>query len=103
MGRERVGFRDDGDQVDARSEPLHDLDIERLEPAFEVSSGSREERSREDVRVSSGADEVEARVYTHVELLSTLRLLLLTHEGLVLVVLHRVSWEERGEGAGSAR
>lgn len=30
-GRERVGFRDNGDEVDARAEALHDLNIEGLE------------------------------------------------------------------------
>jgi hypothetical protein len=38
-------------------------------------------------RVSGRSDEVQASVYTHVELLSTLGLLLLAHERLVLIVL----------------
>lgn len=36
--------------------------------------------------MASGADEVQAGVYTEVDLLLTLRLLLLQHVGLVLVV-----------------
>jgi hypothetical protein len=40
--------------------------------------------------VSSRSDEVQAGVYSHVELLTSLRLLLLSHEALMLVVLHRL-------------
>jgi hypothetical protein len=63
-----VGLGNDGDQVDAGAELLHDLDVEGLQG------------------VASGADEVQAGVDTEVDLVCAARLLLLEHVGLVLVV-----------------
>jgi hypothetical protein len=65
----RVSLRDNGDKVNASPETLHDLDVKGLEA------------------VTGRADEVKAGVNTEVELRDALGLLLLTHEGLVLVVL----------------
>ena len=65
---EGVGLGNNGDQVDTGAQALHNLDIERLEG------------------VSSGADEVQAGVHTHVNLVGTAGLLLLEHVGLVLVI-----------------
>lgn len=77
MRRQRVGFRNDGDQVDPRPEALHDLDVERFQ------------------RVARRPDKVQARVDAHVVLLSALRLLLLAHVGFVLVVLWRAGVDAR--------
>lgn len=65
---EGIGLGNNGDQVDTGAQALHNLDVERLEG------------------VSSGADEVQAGVHTHVNLVATAGLLLLEHVGLVLVV-----------------
>jgi hypothetical protein len=67
-GAESVGLGNDGNQVDARAQLLHDLNVERLEG------------------VASGADKVQAGVDTEVDLVGTARLLLLEHVRLVLVV-----------------
>lgn len=79
MRRQRVGFRNNGNQVDPRPEALHDLDIERFQ------------------RVARRPDKVQARVNAHVVLLPALGLLLLTHVGFVLVVL----WGRRRAGQRS--
>src|SRR5262249_7325142 len=69
VGRaERVRLGDDGDEVDPRAEPLHDLDVEGLQG------------------VAGGSDEVEAGVDAEVDLVLAARLLLLQHVRLVLVV-----------------
>lgn len=65
---EGVSLGNDGDQVDARAESLHDLNVEGLEG------------------VAGGADEVEAGMDTEVDLVLAAGLLLLKHVGLVLVV-----------------
>lgn len=65
---EGISLGNDGDQVDAGAQALHNLDVERLEG------------------VSSGADEVQASVHTHVNLVGTAGLLLLEHVGLVLII-----------------
>lgn len=67
-GAQGVGLGNDGDKVDACAQLLHDFDIKGLQG------------------VSGGTDEVQAGVYTEVDLLLTLGLLLLQHVGLVLVV-----------------
>lgn len=92
FGGEGVGLGDDGDEVDAGSETLHDLNVERLEAVERVRRVERQlanSRKSEEAgsRVSGRPDEIQASVYTHVELLSALRLLLLAHERLVLIVL----------------
>jgi hypothetical protein len=63
-----VGLCDDGDQVDACAQLLHDLNVERLQG------------------VAGGADEVQAGVDAEVDLVGTARLLFLQHVRLVLVV-----------------
>lgn len=63
-----VGLGDDGDQVDTRAQTLHHLDVQRLQS------------------VSSRADEVQAGVHTHVDLVRPTGLLLLEHVRLVLVI-----------------
>jgi hypothetical protein len=65
---EGVGLGNDWDEVDARAQALHDLDIEGLE------------------RVAGGADEVQAGVHAEVDLVLATRLLLLEHIRLMLVV-----------------
>lgn len=65
---ESISLGDDGDQVDARAEALHDLDIKGLE------------------RVAGGADEIQARVHTEINLVISAWLLLLQHVGLMLIV-----------------
>ena len=65
---EGVGLGDDGDEVDAGAEALHDLNVERLEV------------------VAGGPDEVQAGVHPQVRLVRPVRLLLLPHVHLVLVV-----------------
>ena len=68
VGCESVSLGDDGNQVDARAQALHHLNVEGLQG------------------VSGGSDEVQACVDTHVNLLSSAGLLLLEHVGLMLVV-----------------
>lgn len=69
VGRAKgVSLGDNRNQVDARTEALHDLDVERLQG------------------VAGRADEVQACVNTEVDLLQAARLLLLKHVGLVLIV-----------------
>jgi len=63
-----IGLGNNGDQVNAGAEALHNLNIERLQG------------------VSSGSDEIQASVHTHVDLLSTAGLLLLEHVGFVLII-----------------
>jgi hypothetical protein len=65
---EGIRLRDNRDQVDARAQLLHDLNVQRLQS------------------VASGSDEVQAGVHTEVDLIAAARLLLLQHVGLVLVV-----------------
>ena len=65
---ECISLGDYGDQVDAGTEALHDLNVERLEG------------------VASRADEVQAGMHTEVDLVVSARLLLLEHVRLVLVV-----------------
>jgi hypothetical protein len=67
-GAEGVGLGNYGNQVDARAQLLHNLDVERLQG------------------VAGRADEVQAGVDTEVDLVGTARLLLLEHVRLVLVV-----------------
>lgn len=59
---------DNGDEIDSRTETLHDFNIQGLQS------------------VSSWADEVKAGVYTKVDLLGPARLLLLKHVRFVLIV-----------------
>ena len=63
-----VGLCDHGNKVDTRAQALHHLNVEGLEG------------------VSSGSDEIQAGVHTHVDLVSAAGLLLLEHVGLVLVI-----------------
>ena len=63
-----VGLGDDRNQVDTRAEPLHDLDVERLQG------------------VAGGADEVQAGVHAEVNLFQAARLLLLQHVRLMLII-----------------
>ena len=65
---EGVSLGDDGDQVDASTELLHDFNVHRLEA------------------VTGGANEVQAGVHTEINLLGSARLLLLKHVALMLVV-----------------
>lgn len=69
VGRAKsVGLSDNGDQVNTGAQALHDLDIQGLQS------------------VSSWADEVQARVHAHVNLVRSAGLLLLQHVRLMLVV-----------------
>lgn len=69
VGRtESVGLGDNGDQVNTGAQALHDLNIQGLQG------------------VSSWADEVQAGVHTHVNLVRSAGLLLLQHVRLMLVV-----------------
>lgn len=63
-----VGLGNDGDQVDAGAQLLHDLNVQGLEG------------------VARGADEVQAGMDTEVDLVRTARLLLLQHVRLMLVI-----------------
>lgn len=65
---EGVSLGDDGDQVDASAELLHDFNVQRLEA------------------VAGRANEVQAGVHTEINLLGSARLLLLKHVALMLVV-----------------
>lgn len=65
---ESISLGDDRNQVDARAQALHDLDVEGLE------------------RVAGRADEVQASMNTEIDLVISSGLLLLQHIGLVLVV-----------------
>lgn len=67
-GAKGIGLGDDGDEVDPRTQPLHNFDVERLQG------------------VSGGSDEVQASVNAHVNLVCTTGLLLLQHVRLMLVV-----------------
>ena len=64
----RVGLGDDGDEVHARRETLHHLDVKWLQ------------------RVARRRNKVQARMHTHVGPLLAQRLLFLAHVSLVLVV-----------------
>lgn len=66
-----IRFAHDGDQIDSRSESLHDFDIEGFES------------------VTSWSNEVKTGVDSHVYFLASLGLLFLTHEGLMLIILRR--------------
>lgn len=63
-----ISLGDNGDQVNTRAQALHDLNVEGLES------------------VSSGANEVQAGVHTHVDLVRPAGLLFLEHVRLVLVI-----------------
>lgn len=65
---EGVGLGDNGNQVNAGAQALHDFNIEGLQG------------------VSGGSDEVQASVHTHVNLVGTAGLLLLEHVRLMLVI-----------------
>ena len=67
-GAQGIGLGDDGDEVDACAQLLHDFDVKGLQG------------------VAGGADEVQASVYAKVDLLLALGLLLLEHVRLVLVI-----------------
>jgi hypothetical protein len=67
-GAESVCLGDDGNKVNTRAQPLHNLNVEGLKS------------------VTSGANEVQAGVDAEIDLVLTARLLLLKHVGLVLVV-----------------
>jgi len=69
IGRAKgVCLGDNGDQVDTGAQPLHNLNVERLQG------------------VSSGANEVQASMDSEINLVCTARLLLLQHVRLMLVV-----------------
>jgi hypothetical protein len=67
-GAERIGLGDNGNQIDASAQLLHNLNVERLQG------------------VPGGADEVKAGVDTEVDLVGAARLLFLQHVRLMLVV-----------------
>ena len=67
-GAQGIGLGDDGDEVDACAQLLHDFDVKGLQG------------------VAGGADEGQASVYAKVDLLLALGLLLLEHVRLVLVI-----------------
>ena len=67
-GGHGIGLGNDGNQVDAGAQALHNLNIQGFEG------------------VSSWANKVETAVHTHVAQLEALGLLLLTHIRLVLVI-----------------
>lgn len=71
---ESISLGNHWNQVDARAESLHNLDVERLQG------------------VTGGADEVQASVDTEVDLVISAGLLLLQHVGLVLVVKELDDW-----------
>lgn len=71
---ESISLGNHWNQVDARAESLHNLDVERLQS------------------VTGGADEVQASVDTEVDLVISAGLLLLQHVGLVLVVKELDDW-----------
>lgn len=69
VGRaESVGLGDNGNQVNTGAQALHDLNVQGLQG------------------VSSCADEIQARVDTHVNLVCSAGLLLLQHVRLMLVI-----------------
>jgi hypothetical protein len=63
-----IGLGNNGDQVDAGAQALHNLNVERLQG------------------VTGGTNEVQTRVDTHVNLVGSAGLLLLEHVRLVLVI-----------------
>ena len=69
-----ICFGDDWDEIDAGAETLHDFDIQWLE------------------RVACGTNEVQARMYSQVDLLRPAWLLLLQHIALVLVIQELNDW-----------
>jgi hypothetical protein len=68
LGAQGVGLGDNGDQVDTGAQLLHDLNVQGLQG------------------VAGRTDEVQAGVYTEIDLLFALGLLFLQHVRLVLVV-----------------
>lgn len=82
-----VGFGDDGNQVDASAQTLHNFNVEGLE------SGMREACQWElkrhmgcHIRVPCRTDEVQTGVDPQISLLAPLRLLLLPHICFMLVI-----------------
>ena len=65
---ECVCFGNNGNEIDSSAETLHHFDVKRFE------------------RVAGGADEVEAGMDAKIDLITTARLLLLEHVGLMLVI-----------------
>src|SRR4051794_38057919 len=74
LGGQRVGLGHDRNEVHAGGEALHDLNVEWLQG------------------MAGRADEVEAGMYSEVNLVSTTRLLFLQHVRLVLVVQKFDNW-----------
>ncbi len=69
IGRaEGIGLSNDRNEVHPGTEPLHDLNIKRLQG------------------VAGGANEVQAGVYSEIDLVLAAGLLLLKHVGLMLIV-----------------
>lgn len=69
-----VGLGNNGNEVDSRAQPLHDLNIKRLQS------------------VARGSDEVQAGVNTHIDLVCAAGLLLLKHVRFVLVIKELDNW-----------
>lgn len=67
-GAEGVGLSNDGDKIDARTQALHDLNIEGLQS------------------VTGGSDKIQTGMHTHIDLICAAGLLLLQHVGLMLIV-----------------
>lgn len=82
---ERVGLSDDGDEVDPRAQALHSLNVQGLEPMGTIRHGQKNPALRRS-RVTSRANEIEARVHPQINLVLPLRLLLLAHIRLMLIV-----------------
>lgn len=72
--RKSIRLCDHWDQIDARAQTLHHLNVERLQ------------------RVTCWADEVQASVHSEIDLLGSLWLLLLQHVALMLVVQEFYNW-----------
>lgn len=63
-----ICLSNDGNEIDSRAQAFHDFDVQRLQG------------------VASGSDEVEAGMYSQIDLVDPTGLLLLQHVGLVLVI-----------------
>lgn len=84
---EGIRLRDDGDEVHAGAQTLHDLDVKGLKPTTEDVHFVYLARSiLNHLRVSCGADEIQASVHSEVTLLLAPGLLLLAHIRLMLIV-----------------
>lgn len=81
-----VRLCDDGDEVYACPETLHDFNVQGLEPNRKGSAPCENGVRKGHGRVTSRTDKIEASMHSEVRLVGPQRLLFLSHVRLVLVI-----------------